>query len=95
MQIDQLNTEECHKIIKLIGNGARPLRASRLLFPEQKMGAVLATKQVREYCYNKISVLNKELLFGTRYRYNDICSRILRDMPMWARKIPDELLKEE
>lgn len=92
MFVDSLNKEQYEKLVALIGNGVRPIRASKVLFPGMK-SAVKATVLLRSYCWNKIVAYDDKLLFATRKEYAGIAARVWCDLPVWARSIPDDVLE--
>lgn len=88
MFIDVMNYQEAWALIYFIGDGRRPIRAARALFPERPKGYLAATMKLREYAYYKASAENRELLRETRIEYARLCGRVWVELPAYARYIP-------
>jgi hypothetical protein len=91
MFVDDLTKEQCERLRDIIGNGIRPIKGAKKLFPDCPKDYVLATRDIRAYCWNKIISLDKDLLWETRKNYATICAVIWVNLPVWARSIPDDI----
>lgn len=85
--IDNLNTEELHRLINLIGYGVRPVTTAKMFFPGKPKGFLRVTRELRNYAYNKIVTLNSDLTWSTRSTYLGICIDIWTDLPEYARNL--------
>lgn len=86
MQLDDMNQEQLRKLAVFIGNGVRPIKQFRVLYPDHRV-EVQVIRDVRNYCYNKMTALNHGLLWETKRMYVEIAANIWCDLPSWAREI--------
>ena len=86
--LDAMNESELQEFVEEIGNGIRPIRAARLLFPGRKDGTVNAAKALLAYAWNKLTAIScrKAGNIPAALKYEAICERIYRmDLPEWAK----------
>lgn len=91
MFIDSLPPEQMKKLIKFIGYSVRPMKAAKLFFPEKQKGYIKYTNEISKYFWNKLSAY---LYPEERQKYTKISAEIWCDLPVWARIIPDDVIKE-
>lgn len=96
MYIDQLGQDDLKKVIAFIGNGVRPIKAARFLFPNRPTGYVNDTKNIRSYCWNRLTAMQcfKERRVGW-VTYVGICAEIYMALPSTARVIRDDLFCDD
>ena len=85
MKIYELNLDQLELLTSLIGNGVRPIRAGKLFFPNKPKGFTNTTKDIRSYCWNKITSLKSDKC-KTRLKYLEICSEIFLNLPDYAKE---------
>lgn len=90
MFLDSLTQKELIKIISFIGEKGRSIKAGRILFPDRPKGYITVTRNIKNYCYNKYCAYE---YFNERQKYIEVSSKIWCDLPVWARTIPDDILK--
>jgi len=92
--LDDFKTPELQKLLDFIGNGVRPIKAAKILFPNLK-NKVKVTCLVRSYAWNKMTALNKDYLWETRKRYISIAAGIWTELPPEARALHYESIGEK
>jgi hypothetical protein len=72
---------------RFVGHGVRPIRAAKELFPEQPKGYVQATRDLRNYAWNKATAMACRLegKIDTAIAYENICDRIYNELPEYAK----------
>ena len=72
---------------KFIGNGVRPIRAARKLFPERPKSYVESTRMLRCYAWNKATAISLRLegKINGAISYEVICDRIYQELPDYAK----------
>lgn len=88
LNLDSMEHDELVEFAsKFIGNGVRPIKAARELFPNREKGYVEATTNLRNYAWNKATAITLRLdgQIDTAITYENICDRIYRELPEWAR----------
>ena len=72
---------------EIIGNGVRPIRGARLLFPSCPKGYVAATCKIHHYAINKLTAMACRLRgdISAALEYEDTCERIYKDLPKYAK----------
>jgi hypothetical protein len=65
----------------------RCVRTARELFPDRRTGYIRATQLLRDYAMNKAVAVKcrPEGKIMAAMKYEDICERIYKELPEWAR----------
>ena len=93
--LDKLSKSEMEKLIAIIGNGVRPIKAANLFFPDYKYKTNYV-KDIRNFCWNKITALNMNLHYETRNMYMMIANKIHFNLPISIQNFDfSEFLKGE
>lgn len=86
--LNRFDEQELRDLVTLIGQGVRPIKAARLLFPLQPKNYVRITKDIRNYAWNKITAIvcasDNVSLPKNAKRYNTIARRIYKALPHHA-----------
>ena len=87
LNLDAMPYEELHAFVRWIGNGVRPIKAAKELFPNREVGFVRVTVNLRNYAWNKITAISCRLegKIDAALQYEGICDRIYSELPESAR----------
>jgi hypothetical protein len=87
LNLDGMSSEELHQFMRWVGNGVRPIAAAKELFPQREAGFVRATKDLRNYAWNKITAMACRVdgRIDAALAYERICDRIYAELPEWAK----------
>jgi hypothetical protein len=88
LNLDSMKYEELVNFAsKFIGNGPRPIKAARELFPTRPKGYVESTRGLRNYAWNKAAAIGCRLAgkIDSAILYEAICDRIYIALPDYAK----------
>lgn len=86
LNLDAMTAEELREFVAFIGNqgiGDRPIDAANKLFGRSFKNRVRATKDLRNYAWNKITAIGCRMRgeIAVAQQYEAICERIYAQLP--------------
>ena len=87
LNLDCATMDELYSFINFVGNGVKPAKAAKVLFPNKEKGFIRITKDLRNYAWNQISARNCRIAGKIQEAgyYESICDKIYEGLPEFVK----------